>query len=402
MGNFKIKISMYRILFLILIINPIFSLVFDGTTIYYHYIMLPIVYLLLGFMFFRKKQNAMHFFIISACVVVITMFAILLGADKGKLNNHLFNYLDMILLCIFFAGSDNLEKFKAYVNQHVKMIFGCVLIINIVETYLLVTKAGYQYQYSWGGTFFHGTSSMPHTLSYLMLTTVIYTIGLVLVTNRSWYAVFSLIPLYCIFESGARVSLVLAAVLGLILFDLVFSKKTKSTLLKWVKAGVIISICAYALRDQIVSSDLFAKILKRNASGNSSSGRLILWLDLLSRYFNTPSRWVLGFGDDKVYYYANLNTAVGVSIWAHNDFVQILFGKGIVGLLCYLSGVVSYIKTLFKRNGNYYSFLLMAFYFIASLVNGFYSYKDISLAIPFVFMINDLLSNRKKEVERKI
>lgn len=400
-GN-KIRISTDRMLFFLLIINPILSLIFDGTTIYYHYILLPIVYILLGINLIRRRKTSMIYLMVSCCMTIVILSAFLMGADKGKINNHLFNYLDTIMLFIYFSVSKNLEKFKIYISQRINIVFLCVLIINIVEGYLLITKNGYEYQYSWGGIFFHGTNSMPHTLSYLMLTALIYVMVLVVLRNKRWYAIFAIIPLYCVFESGARVSLLLAGILGLILFDLVFSKHTESKLIKGIKVTVVLGICTYILKDQIMNSDLMSKIVKRSSSGNNSAGRMDLWLDLLSRYVSTPIHWLLGFGDDKVYYYSNLNPNVSTSIWAHNDFIQILFGKGIVGLWCYIFAMVNYIRTLVTRNGNYYSLLLIGFYCISAILNGFYSYKDISLAIPFMLMVNDYLYNKTDWRNEKI
>ena len=193
----------------------------------------------------------------------------------------------------------------------------------------------------------------------------------------------------------------MALPLAIIFIDLFFSTKKTSTIVKIIKALLIFSIFIFIFKDQILSSSLFDKITKRKDSGNDSAGRYELWEFLITKYKSTPSKWLFGFGDDKVYYYSKFINSINLNIWAHNDFIQVLFGKGILGILCYLYALKKYIMCLLKNNKSYYSILFIFIFFSAAIFNGFYNYREIMLGIPFIFLLNILLSKKGEIADDK-
>ena len=398
----NIKSITERIICFIIMINPILSLFFDNTGVRYHYISLPLLFICCLIVSLKNKKSFYKIFFISIITVTAIFIAIVNGGKIGKINNHLFNFLAFISLCILFSNDESISNLIKYLKCRKKMMFIILLIINIVEIYMFVTKKGFYYRFSWGGNFFKGTSSMPHTLSYLMLTTIIYSIVMFFICSEKKFLLFSMLPYFFIFESGARISLILAGILGLFEVDIVFSYKEKSKIVKFIKAMIICGMVFLIFKDKILESDLMIKILKRSDSSDASAGRTVLWGDLIGRYIHNPSKWLFGFGDDMVYYYSGINKTIGESIWAHNDFIQTLFGKGIVGIISYLIGLASYIKTIIKRNGNHYSLLIIAFFFLAAYLNGFYSYRDIMISVPMIYIMNDYLYNKRRIGEQNV
>lgn len=395
----KIRVNTINIMFMILVLNPIMSLLFDNLQIYYHYITYPLIMILL--LIIERKQEHLYktSIIICAMIVICEVFAIYEDGHLGKLHNHLFNYIDATLLMIFMTNTKNIENFDFLIKRHLRLIKYIVITINIVELIMLISHKGYVDVYSWQGTFFRGTNSMPHTLSYLMLATMIFGIIYIIYTHKKWFLVMFLVPSYCIFASGARVSLILAILLIAILLSYVMTEKEKNLIIKAFKILPPVIILLFLLRNKILNSNLMAKITTRITSGNSTAGRIYIWSDLLKHYLYDSSiiQYFWGQGDDKTYYFNLNNIRVGVEVWAHNDFMQIIIGKGFIGFFMYIIALLNYIKTLIRRSGNIYTLAIIVFIIVAAVLNGFYSYRDINMCIPFLMIINEKLSYKRKK-----
>ncbi len=396
-----IKINLKKtLLYFLLITNPILALAFGNTEIYYHYITLPIISFLIFSITF-KKRNMYFLYLLLFTILINILFLIILGAEIGKINNHLFCYIDFVLLCVFFYNNKEIKNLYNWLKKHIKVLIAIIIAINIIEAYMFLSKKGFVFMYNWGGTFFVGTSKMPHTLAYLMIITIVLTFIASIIKNKRVILLLSILPFLLIFLSGARITLLMALPLAIIFIDLFFSTKKTSTIVKIIKALLIFSIFIFIFKDQILSSSLFDKITKRKDSGNDSAGRYELWEFLITKYKSTPSKWLFGFGDDKVYYYSKFINSINLNIWAHNDFIQVLFGKGILGILCYLYALKKYIMCLLKNNKSYYSILFIFIFFSAAIFNGFYNYREIMLGIPFIFLLNILLSKKGEIADDK-
>lgn len=395
----KLKITIRGLIYIILLINPLLSLILDGTEIHFFYIEGPVLALLLILNSLKSEIN----FYRTICATVITIFCVLFayieGSSIGKINNHLFNFLDMILLIFFSINKVEIDYFKNFMKRNILIFLVVISITNIAELYMLLTHKGYTYIYSWNGTFFQGTNSMPHTLSYLMLVVIIFVICVLVETHKKYYTFLAIIPSYCVFISGARVSLVLCMILDCIILSFVFTEKYKNLLIKAIKILPLVAVVLFIFKDKIISSDLMNKIVARNRSNNTSAGRVYMVNNLWNHYIydSTFLQYLLGQGDDKTYYYNRTNSLVGVEVWAHNDVMQILIGKGFLGIVVYFSSIFLYFKKIIKKSGNIYSFGLITFILVAILLNGFYSYRDIALSIPFIMMVNNELSYKRED-----
>lgn len=275
----RAKVKAINIMFMILTINPILSLLFDNKQIYYHYITYPFIMTLLLIIEQNRKGLCQTSAIVCGMVVLCEAFAILGNSHLGKLHNHLFNYINAILLMVFMTNSKNIESIDSLIKQHLRLIKNTVIIINIVELSMLILHKGYVDVYSWKGTFFQGTNSMPHTLSYLMLATMIFGITYIIYTRKKWFSLMLVVPTYCIFSSGARVSLMLVAILIAILLSFVLTEEQKNLIIKAMKIVPLVVVLLFLFRNKILNSDLMAKITVRSISGNLTAGRIYIYME---------------------------------------------------------------------------------------------------------------------------
>ncbi len=389
MKSGKLKKTSTSLLYFMIVASPFLSFMFERTNI--HYFTLPIMCILCVMAANGKKKSMV---IAAIILALITAIHVLCGAELGKINNHLFGYLLFILLCLFFSDKEKTAGFIEYLKHKKTIILIGIVIVAVVELILLISGTGFVYKYNWGGTFFLGTNTMPHTLAYLMLALLIIELAMCLITGDKKTLIPAPLFLFLIYESGARIALPLAGIVSVAIIDVLFSKKNSLAFVRALKVLAIMVIVFLLFKEKIMESDLVSKIQKREESGNSSAGRLYLWQDLLGRFYSMPEKWLIGFGDDKVYLYSKMNPMVRTSIWAHSDYIQIMIGKGITGLLLYLMAIKNYFKTLVKDNGRLYTYMFIVYFVISSALNGFYNYRDACILIPFFVIINKYLSRK--------
>lgn len=387
--NWKIKISVRSLIMFFVFLNPVLALFFDKVATY-RYILEPVVTLLLVLESTKSKKRFYKNIIIIFFTGLSVLYAVAIGADKAKLYLHLFCYLNAIFFFYFIIDRANQKYVLGLCRSKVGYLKALAVFISIIEVYMMVTGRGYTSRFKWGGTFFQGTSSMPHTMSYLMLVVIAIDIIIVMTGNKKIWALVSVVPFLAIFQSGARISIVLGALLLMIIIDQVLTSKQKSVFFKVMAVVIVVGIGLFIFRDRIFNSSLWAKItIRSGGSYELTAGRTIVWADMIDKYLHNSNviEYLIGRGDDKTYYYNSINPLVRNPIWAHSDYLQILVGKGAAGLWFYSRATFVFFRTIVKQNKNVYKWMIILLILIAGVLNGFYSYRDTTMAIPLFAVI---------------
>jgi hypothetical protein len=109
-----------------------------------------------------------------------------------------------------------------------------------------------------------------------------------------------------------------------------------------------------------------------------TSGRLSFWQNALKKIeldgFSTVN--LLGRGS-QASYYENLKV-FQMKIWLHNDFFDVLFNLGVIGLIFYLYGIFYYLK-MFK------AIYVLMFFLLAGFFNGFILYNPVFIVTLYAF-----------------
>lgn len=71
---------------------------------------------------------------------------------------------------------------------------------------------------------------------------------------------------------------------------------------------------------------------------SGGSGRLTIWKDVLAAFADDPGYWLIGHGHEAVH--------LTVRKWAHNDFLEVLYNFGLIGLSIYLLFIVKLLLIL--------------------------------------------------------
>ena len=118
-----------------------------------------------------------------------------------------------------------------------------------------------------------------------------------------------------------------------------------------------------------------------------SSGRTTFWLhymeDLGSGYFSY-GQIIHGNGPASTPAY---NAAYSIEVWMHNDFLDLLFCLGVVGLLLYLLAMVLVSIRL--------KLPFFLFFALAAMLNGFFLYCSVQIMLIFWLVAGEDAANDK-------
>ena len=218
------------------------------------------------------------------------------------------------------------------------------------------------------------------------------------VINRSIGKIWNMIPLFLIFlftfATGSRGALLsLFAVFCLLLFLKV--KDNKKAIIK-----VLLLILAAVFAFQTILSILPEEVAERFSLSyieeNGTTDRMQIWEALLTRFFDDNILSIL-FGKG-VYASAVYNTYSDHV--AHNAFIEVLIGTGVVGLTIYTSLVVSFFQKAWKSE-NYIFFAAFCGLMIMSMSLSLVTYKPIFNAFIIIEIAYRKYAVQKRDIPLK-
>lgn len=180
---------------------------------------------------------------------------------------------------------------------------------------------------------------------------------------------------------------ILPATLFIIFFDIWHNKKLsiKPILVSTVLVlGLSSAIYLYGGR---ISENLYVLSRFDSISEDRGSGRLDIWKDVYNQYQEEGAEFkILGSGYNAVY--------IDKGISAHNDFLEMLYDFGIIGVFLYFLFVIGLVKNIFKSKKleqNYFEanvvmfiiFLIMSSVSHLWLYPNYYAYLIIIVSITY-------------------
>ncbi|TPF93363.1 hypothetical protein BG22_07300 [Bifidobacterium sp. UTBIF-78] len=205
----------------------------------------------------------------------------------------------------------------------------------------------------------------------------------------------SIFPLYCAFMGYSRTYLGVI-LLMYVLFMWEFMASKRSFYISLVAGGVFAAFI-------ISVSSISSKINSTSHGGylgfwdTLTSGRSSFWAHDMLRYSQFGfTNLLFGGGFNKIY---EINQEIGINIWAHNDFINLLVTNGIVGLVVYLLPLIFLIRNSFVNRVNapwYIYALLVLQWLINAFFNMEYTYVCAAIATAFAFLLLTFPSDKKK------
>jgi hypothetical protein len=193
--------------------------------------------------------------------------------------------------------------------------------------------------------------------------------------------------------TGTRSGLILALLTFIYLF-LKDHPLNLKLIIRFVLMSFIVVFALMSLRSHIPTLDTVLKTFEGKGGSSYSYnlldkgniefsyGRTYLWFNAY-HYFQKQSNGafipvIIGHGSFAI---ENLsNNLYRKSFWMHNDFVQIYFCYGLMGILIYLIAILKF------RKYNYYGNYFFIFLLLSAMLNGFYKYAVIQYLIIFYLL----------------
>lgn len=243
------------------------------------------------------------------------------------------------------------------------------------------------YKDMWDGTYFTAftveQAVAANSCAYIALAIFTMTIR-----GVKWLAIVGICLGSCaIVTSGARVFIISMVIL--VYFGIgLFIKGVKNRRNVGVAAGILVSLL-------VASSQSFqikmANAMKmQNVAGFSfidalTNSRTIFWVNDLMAFFASDNivKYIFGAGHD--YVYAVNNVKSGYEFWAHNDFIQLLAGQGVVGFLAYVYCMLSYLKTTISYLVSKFDIVVFIIYVVCiAFLNGVLVYPNYCFSFLFL------------------
>ena len=374
------KINIKKIIMYIVVFFPI-TTVIQGIPVLGN-VNRVMMFLLLGLMIidlYRKKIK-MKNIIISFILIVLYICAIA-NTNKGmELNVNIYFYF-FFWIIFFMYIKENYNFLMQFTREKYYVIFKAIKIWSVIVIASLFFRGSYN-----ADGYFSPFGCGEHRFGSccVMITALIYIVGSRI--NKKSVMLYYILPILGIGLSGARTYLAIYIVLILCMFYMNCKKK----MIFYISLiPILISIMMLIKISPV--GDKFVNTYTDGYNGmlaTFTSGRSHFWKYDIEA-FNELSiiKKIIGNGFDFVYY-VNL-TKVNLSIWAHNDFINLLMNFGYIGLILYLYVFLDFSLKILKekeiRGIRKYSYFFI--WLFNAMFNMVYTYIIATIAIPFILEI---------------
>ena len=356
---------------------------------------LGILFILIVICIYFKNLKKKDIFIIFP-ITYYVLISIIKGDDINYFLEHTIHLISTILFIWKLTSPDITQKIYTSLIKYKRLISSSIVLIAAINIILLIGNS--HNIINTGTTVFSGLSNGSHTIASISCFAIIMSIVLNKNTKMAKTSLLSIVAyILIIIASGSRIYLIVL----LAIFYCLYREKIK--LIKHYRLYTIIIILVVALFT--FNSSMFDRIVStannRYISSNKleafSSGRLIWWKYDLREYGEMSlSNKIFGSGNHIVFeinkhYY-------GMSIWAHNDFIQILLSYGIVGLLFYMLSLLKAYNNIIDKKNKIYSLIIFLTIICIAAINGFYTQQH----MVFCILLMSILQNIKKNDDKAI
>ena len=191
---------------------------------------------------------------------------------------------------------------------------------------------------------------------------------------------YSLIPLACVFAAGTRTYLIVVLAEFILLLRLLIDKRGYFLIALGISIALFIMIAAATNIGQkfasaIIDSNDISVFLEVFTNGRSE-----FWEIDLNAFFD-GNAFEIAFGHGFSFVYDLNQHAMGVRLYAHNDFINILLNFGIAGLVVYFAVFLPVMRKVVCIQGFTASSLLIAIWLFNAFFNMIYVYIAAVMAL---------------------
>lgn len=341
-------------------------------------VLMLFAYTLLNSHYMRMGKKIKFFFFNFLTIIYISYIGVKCGASE-IISSFFYGYLLTFIMMLICIEDDLREEFIQYFLMRKRRFSVYVTIFFLTVVFSVLFLNGLKVGYGSKIPVLYGPFSIAHMLAYLLM--VVYCgISLFDLENkRKMVVAIKLVCVGCIVCTAVRSAVLATAVL--IVCDFLSIRKIgkKAVILG---AAFLILIILATNTDILTKNPLIEKTLYATEVGGSITNGREWYRQIALSYYATKTNMlekILGVGITGVV--EAIYSVIRVKIQAHNDYVNLLVGYGLVGLIAFVVCQFELSKTC-KNKMN--AILLQLFVFILAYYNGFALYIMLTASLPIV------------------
>ena len=327
-------------------------------------------FLILSYVVERKRKS--DFFILCFSVLSVTTSFCITTNISTNLSNSIY-WLLAIWLIRVSEDADFQNKMIRATNREQRLIRSTIVVADLILMYSLFSGVGYKVSYL--ERFFVGFTIHQHTLASaacfimcLILVDLCITSQYKRVKFPAKHFILLLPAIIAVLQSSSRIFLIPAGIM--IIYTYLY--KIEDVSLKTLLLPIAILVMGYLF----MNSNVFERMIRISGSNSNAytSGRLEFWTADINAFLNSNIvHKILGHGFE---YVQIINKKVtSVAIGAHNDYITLLLGLGLFGMLIYVVMLFKEVKSTYMLKSLIKVTMLFLFWFVPSFINGFYGYQ---------------------------
>lgn len=335
-----------------------------------------------------KKSSVIVMFLVLVCQVWATF-----STDLPIYSLNTWFYFPVFAFYFLYFAENKYEIKELLISNGI-FIQWLIRIWCVLVAFSALLPSSYPENQDWGGgSYFSSFTDSSFRLgpaALFILTLIFFSI---IVLGRRKNIIWSIVPLFCFYKGGSRIYFGIGLLLFFVVWYFYFFDKKKF----WLS---LLPLCAVFVA-LFFSSGIYDKFVATSYTANSyfdfwgtvTNSRSVFWVYDMEAYFSQDFiHKLLGLGFNFVY---EVNkAAVGVKIWAHNDFIQIVTTYGILGLVLYFYIFFHSFKLLYphkkERRGLVNTEIwicVVMIWFLNAFFNMFYTYFCSVLCFPILALI---------------
>lgn len=370
----KIKILDVSLLGFFLLMNAVFTFLGPIYTPVGYVMFLTGVCILLFFIIFKFRlqcQNRMLiWYIIFWFIMLISLLYSSTPSDGFSTIVYVgLFHIPVIMSCFMFCQNEN----------NIDKLIICYVLASIILS-VIVLKDGpigiKNVRYGWSTT-----GGQPNTPALNLGAAVAFCLYLLKkeksIIKKIIYILFMILFSATIFLTGSRKILIYIA--GIFIMDSLYSSKNMRKNMLKIFTVLVIFFFAYIILTQnsVMYHTIGSRIFTNLSQEESSSERAVLRQGAWRYFLSSP---LIGNGIDT---YKNVNT---YHLYAHNNFLELLCGVGIIGTLLYYSFFVFITIKLWHARQNKLN-LLFASVMIMTIIIEWYNVNYLQRGVFFVYAL---------------
>lgn len=341
-------------------------------------VLMLFAYILLNSYYMRNGKKIRFFIFNILTIIYIGYIGVKCGVSE-IISSYFYGYLLTFIMMLICTEDDLREEFIQYFMTRKKRFAAYVTVFFMTVVFSIIFLNGLRVGYGSKIPVLYGPFIIAHILAYLLMVVYCGVSLLDLENKKKTVIVIKLVCVICIACTAVR-SAVLATAVLIVCDFLSIRKISKKVVI--LGAAFLIFVFLATNTDILTKNPLIEKTLyATEVAGSITNGRE-LYRQIALSYYATKTdvlEKILGVGITGVV--EAIYSAIRVRIQAHNDYVNLLVGYGLVGLIAFVACQFELSKTC-KNKMN--AILLQLFVFILAYYNGFALYIMLTASLPIV------------------